>query len=646
MLLSVIIVNYNVKYFLEHCLWSVVKAMENIDGEIFVIDNNSTDGSKDFFLDKFPGVTFIWNTENEGFAKANNKALREATGNYILFLNPDTIVPEDCFNKCLSFIKSKGDLVALGIKMIDGSGKFLKESKRSFPSPMTSLFKLCGLARLFPKSKVFSKYHLGFLDEHISHEVDVLAGAFMIIPKKILEATGTFDESFFMYGEDIDLSYRIQKAGYKNYYFAGSSIIHFKGESTKKGSLNYVKIFYKAMSVFVKKHYGGPKAGVFILLIQVAIFLRAVLAATARFLKWIGLPVIDAGMILLSFWIVKFFWSSFVKREVNYSPNLLIIAFAAFTALFLAASYFAGLYDNGFKQSRLNKSTATAILVLLSVYSLLPESLRFSRGILFFGSLMAFFLMTVVRWLLLHWNIIESVGESDEINQTVIAGTESDFNEVNALLQEAGMQERVLGRIEPGEIAKLKTIGTFNNLRSLLRLYPVKEIIFCEGNLSFKKIIEVLPAMPLHLRVKLFAARTHTLIGSSRKDEAGNYLSKDSDFRLYQAVSLRNKTMADVIIAFLFLVTFPLHFIIKARPLVFFKNVINVFLLKKTWIGYALSEKDLPPLKAGVLTSTGLPAFLNTLPDKSLQAADILYAKSFTIVNDVKIIWLNYKLLS
>ena len=620
--------------------------MENIEGEIFVVDNNSTDGSKDFFQDKFPGVTFIWNTENEGFAKANNKALKQASGNYILFLNPDTIIPEDCFDKCISFIKLKGDSGALGIKMIDGSGKFLKESKRAFPSPMTSLFKLSGFTILFPKSKVFSKYHLGFLNENINHEVDVLAGAFMVIPKKILDTIGTFDENFFMYGEDIDLSYRIQKAGYKNYYFAESSIIHFKGESTKKGSLNYVRLFYKAMSVFVKKHYGGTKAGVFNILIQAAIFLRAGLAATARFLKWIGLPVIDAGMILLSFWIVKFLWSTLVKRDVNYSPNLLIIAFPAFTLLFLAASYFAGLYDTGYKQSRLNKSTATAILVLLSVYSLLPESLRFSRGILLFGSLMAFFLMTVIRWLLLHWNIIESGGESNEMNQTVIAGTESDFNEVSALLQKAGMQERVLGRIEPGEVAEPKTIGTFNNLKSLLRLYPVKEIIFCEGTLSFKKIIDVIPSMPLHLRVKLYAARTNTLIGSSRKDEAGNYLSRDSSFRLSQPVSLRNKTMADVIIAIFFLITFPIHFILKARPFIFFKNVLSVFLLKKTWIGYAFSEKDLPQLKPGVLTSTGLPGFLNTLPDKSLHAADILYAKSFTILNDAKIIWFNYKLLS
>ena len=161
--------------------------MQNIEGEIFVVDNNSTDGSKNFFDNKFPQVKFIWNTKNEGFAKANNKALQQASGDYILFLNPDTIVPEDCFEKCISFIQSKNNSVACGIKMIDGSGKFLKESKRAFPSPMTSLYKLSGLSKLFPKSKIFSKYHLGYLDENINHEVDVLAGAFMMVPKKIID---------------------------------------------------------------------------------------------------------------------------------------------------------------------------------------------------------------------------------------------------------------------------------------------------------------------------------------------------------------------------------------------------------------------------------------------------------------------------
>lgn len=259
--------------------------MKNIEGEIIVIDNNSKDGSFEFFENRFSEVNFTWNTINSGFAKANNQALKMAKGEYILFLNPDTIVPEDCFEKCISFIKTKNNDCALGIKMIDGKGCFLKESKRAFPSPLTSFFKLSGLSKLFPRSKIFSKYHLGYSAENENAEVDVLAGAFMMIPKKILDITGGFDEDFFMYGEDIDLSYRIQKAGFTNYYFPKSKIIHFKGESTKKGTLNYVIIFYKAMSIFVKKYY-GKRGALFSFFIHIAIVMRASMSAVSRLLKF------------------------------------------------------------------------------------------------------------------------------------------------------------------------------------------------------------------------------------------------------------------------------------------------------------------------------------------------------------------------
>ncbi len=278
MQLSVIIVNYNVKYFLEQCLCSVIMACRNIDAEIIVIDNNSTDGSREFFSTRFKDVKFIWSTINAGFGKANNLALQQAGGDHILFLNPDTILPEDCLEKCLQFFSGQPGIGALGIKMLDGSGNYLKESKRGFPSPLTSLYKICGLTALFPHSSIFARYYLGHLDENKNHEADVLAGAFMMIDKKVLTKVGGFDEDFFMYGEDVDLSYRIQQAGYKNYYYAASSIIHFKGESTRRGSLNYLLHFYGAMSRFVKKHYRGGTAGIYLFVIRLAIKMKAVLS--------------------------------------------------------------------------------------------------------------------------------------------------------------------------------------------------------------------------------------------------------------------------------------------------------------------------------------------------------------------------------
>lgn len=281
--LSVIIVSYNVKYFLEQCLCSVHKALDKIDAEIIVVDNNSTDGSLAYLQHKFPLVQFIANKENVGFGKANNVGLGIAKGQYILFLNPDTIVPEDCFTKCLGFFKTNNQCGALGIKMIDGSGHFLPESKRAFPSVPTSFFKLVGLSSLFPKSKIFNRYALGFLHEDQNHQVDVLCGAFMMISKEAADRTNGFDEDFFMYGEDIDLSYRIQKMGFKNYYFSESCIIHFKGESSIQQGFKHNKMFYEAMGIFVKKHYGSSKATLFSLLLQLAIALRGSIGLLGKF---------------------------------------------------------------------------------------------------------------------------------------------------------------------------------------------------------------------------------------------------------------------------------------------------------------------------------------------------------------------------
>ena len=234
MTLSIIIVNYNVKYFLEQCLQSIELASKKIKKEVLIVDNNSTDGSSLMVRKKFPKFKLIENKKNVGFSKANNQAIKKAKGKYILLLNPDTILEEDTLKKCLDFFKIKKSAGGVGVKMIDGNGNFLPESKRSFPSPTIAFYKIFGLSFLFPKSKKFGKYHLGFLDKNKVHEVDVLSGAFFMTKKSILNKVGLLDENFFMYGEDIDISYRIKLAGFKNFYFPKTRIIHYKGESTKK----------------------------------------------------------------------------------------------------------------------------------------------------------------------------------------------------------------------------------------------------------------------------------------------------------------------------------------------------------------------------------------------------------------------------
>lgn len=288
MLLSVIIVNYNVKYFLEQCLCSVRKAIatnthetgrRNV--EVWVVDNNSTDKSIEYLQMKFPFVQFIKNTVNLGFSKANNQAIQHANGKYILFLNPDTIVPEDAFTKCIAFMETTPDAGALGVQMVDGSGQYLKESKRGFPSLWVSFCKMSGLTRSLPTSKIFAGYYMGHLSNQQLQKVDILSGAFMMAKKEVLDRTGGFDEQFFMYGEDIDLSYRIQRAGFTNYYFSDCTIIHFKGESTRKDS-KYVRQFYKAMVQFVQKHFHGELAWFYTGLLEAAIWLRAAITVVSR----------------------------------------------------------------------------------------------------------------------------------------------------------------------------------------------------------------------------------------------------------------------------------------------------------------------------------------------------------------------------
>jgi O-antigen biosynthesis protein len=645
MQLSVIIVNYNVKYFLEQCLCSVSKACRNIESEIIVIDNNSSDGSNGLIRSRFPSVIFSENTSNLGFAKANNQALAIAKGEFILFLNPDTIVPEDCFEKCIAFLRSKKNAGALGIKMIDGSGKFLKESKRAFPSPLTSLYKLAGITILFPRSRIFARYHLGHLSENEDHEVDVLAGAFMMVPDHILKQTGNFDERFFMYGEDVDLSFRIQRAGYKNLYFSGSSIIHFKGESTKRGSLNYVKLFYQAMNLFVKKHYSGSRAGVFIFFIQTAIIIRAGLSAIGNLLKRIGLPVLDAVLILASFWGIKYLWSNYIRQETNYSPNVLVIAFPVFTIIFLVAAFYSGLYDKGYKRSQLVRSTIIAALVLVSGYGLLPETVRFSRGILVFGIALAFILMNMIRLLFIRWRLLETRNENDEQRQTIVVAGEKDFNAISELMQNAGISERVLGRVDTGMEISGGSLGNIEQLPVLIRKYRLREIIFCENGLSFKEIIRMIGNMPRGIRNKFHASGSSSIVGSDSKNVSGDYISAANKYRIGMPVSRRNKRLIDVIVSMLFIIGFPVMIFLQKNPVRFYKNAFSVLFGKKTWIGYATAARELPAIRKGVVTSTSLPASLNELPIESLKKNDEWYALNYSMMLDLQKIGTSFRFL-
>lgn len=254
MQLSVIILNYNVRYFLELCVLSVESALKNIDSEIIVVDNNSQDDSCEMIKTRFPNVKLIQNIQNLGFPKGNNIGVTQAKGDYICILNPDTVVAEDTFEKVLAFTKKQSNLGIVGVKLIDGTGNFLPESKRGTPTPWVAFTKIVGLYKLFPKSNLFNKYYAQHLNENQTGEVEILVGAFMFLKKVLYDEVGGFDEDCFMYSDDIDLSYMILQKGKTNYYFHETTVIHYKGESTIKDG-TYMKRFQEAMEFFYKKHF-------------------------------------------------------------------------------------------------------------------------------------------------------------------------------------------------------------------------------------------------------------------------------------------------------------------------------------------------------------------------------------------------------
>jgi GT2 family glycosyltransferase len=254
MQLSVIILNYNVRYFLEQCVASVQEALTNIDSEIIVVDNQSSDDSCEMIRSRFPGVKLIKNNSNLGFPKGNNIGVAQANGKYICILNPDTVVAEDTFEKILTFAEKQENLGIVGCKLIDGSGNFLPESKRGIPTPFVALTKIFGLYKLFPNWKLFNRYYAQHLSENETGKVEILVGAFMIMKRDLYNEIGGFDENCFMYSDDIDLSYMALKRGKSNYYFHETSVIHYKGESTVRDGL-YMKRFREAMQFFYNKHY-------------------------------------------------------------------------------------------------------------------------------------------------------------------------------------------------------------------------------------------------------------------------------------------------------------------------------------------------------------------------------------------------------
>jgi GT2 family glycosyltransferase len=655
--LSIIIVNYNVRHFLEQCLYSVQQAIEKLkeedyDAEIFVVDNNSVDGSVGEVRRKFPLVKLIENKENAGFSKANNQAIVQSSGGYVLLLNPDTVVEEDTFLKCIEFMDSHPDAGALGVKMIDGKGVFLPESKRALPTPEVSFYKMFGFASLFPASRRFGKYYLGYLDNNKTHVVDVLAGAFMFIRKKTLEKTGYLDESFFMYGEDIDLSYRITKAGYLNYYYPGTTIIHYKGESTRKGSLNYVKMFYQAMIIFAGKHFSGKKAKSFSLLINMAIYFRAALSVTRRFTGRIYRPLLDGILIYIGYLFALPLWEQIMFNRVDYYPSVFLqFIVPAYILIWLISLYYSGGYDKPLRPLSFLKGHFIGTLVILVIYALLPLELRFSRALIFLGSLWAVIGTMGIRVLLYLAGVADYQIDLNRQKRMVIIGMQDEAQRVSKLLMETQARPEIVGFVSPSSgmpADELKTdfIGYIDQLDEITSINRVDEIVFCSKDLTSRSIIRIMTRLiGSSVDYKIAPPESLSVIGSNSTNTSGdlytihfNSIGKESN--------QRNKRLFDVVVSLLLLTTFPLWFLFVRGHFISVGNTLWVLLGFRTWVGYlqtnGTNPSDLPRLKEGIL-NPGSEYPQESLTPEKINEINVIYSKDYHVLNDLLIIVRNFK---
>ncbi|MFN0276325.1 MAG: glycosyltransferase [Chitinophagales bacterium] len=649
MKLSIVIVNYNVKYFLEQAIFSALRASEKIQSEIIIVDNNSSDGSVEFIENKFSQVSIIANKKNTGFSVANNQGISIAKGEYILLLNPDTVVQEDTFEKCIAFMDAHQEAGGLGVKMIDGKGNFLPESKRAFPSPQVAFYKAFGLAALFPKSKIFGKYHLGYLDENETHKVDVLAGAFMFIRKSVLDKIGLLDETFFMYGEDIDLSYRIVKAGYINYYFADTQIIHYKGESTKKTSLNYVKMFYNAMKIFAQKHFTGTYAGVFIALLNLAIYVRAFFALIARVIKKISTPLLDAIFIFAGMFLIKEYWEYYVRYidGGEYPAEYLFINVPMYIFFWIISIYFSGGYDKNANTIKIIRGIFWGTLVISAWYGFLPEHYRFSRGMIVAGAAWTTFILLAARFFthfIKHKNF--RFGE-EENRRILIVGGETETNRVQKLLQGMQMGDTVLGIVSSDKTLHVDVIGNIEQLQDITEIYKVNEIIFCSKDISVKEIMHWMLHIGSQPDYKIVADQSMSIVGSNSKNSAGDLYTVDIELKIVGSEAKRNKRFFDVLFSVYLFSTFPIQFLFVKNRIGLIKNIFLVIMNKKSWVGYSMKNgksEELPEIKPGVLSPP------HNFPGKKIDRSTIdrlnkLYAKNYSVHHDFEIIFKSYSKL-
>lgn len=500
--LSVIIVNYNVKEFLQNLLHSIEKASANLSKEIIVVDNASDDGSVEVIREKFPYVNLIENKINVGFGKANNQGLAIAKGKYILFINPDCIVSEDTLDKMISFFGGHSDCALAGCKILNSDGTLQLACRRSFPGPWTSFTKVTGLSNLFPKSRIFARYNLTYLDENKTYEVDAVSGSFMMMRKTVYDNVGGFDEQFFMYGEDLDLCYRIQKAGHKVFYVHSTQVIHYKGESTKRSNLDETKLFYDAMHLFVKKHLSSfPLVEI---ILRSAIGFRKLFAFIGKRKLSLYSAIADVLLFNISLFAAEKFYKN-ITEWVGFDPGAYWIVYTIPVFIHVLVAFLSGVYKKDEVSVLRNIGAMFISFLIITSATFFFKQYAFSRAVVLITFIFLLLGTTLYRIFLKLFFKVGIKIDGTLNRRTVIIGTDdeaiklaqkikSQKSEFHSFIGLIGKTHSVIGL----EVAGFKVVGSIGNIKNVFSGNKINEVIFSSEEISYSDMMSIVSASKDH----------------------------------------------------------------------------------------------------------------------------------------------------
>jgi len=579
--LSVIIVNYNVRHYLQQALHSVTRALRDINAEILVVDNGSGDGSVQMVRKEFPGVILIQNKDNPGFAKANNQAMHMAKGRAIALVNPDTLVREDTFQVCLDFLDAHDDVGMAGCKILNPDGSLQLACRRSFPSPWVAFTRIAGLNALFPKSRTFGRYNLTYLDPDQQADVEAVSGSFMVVKREVVDRVGGLDEQFFMYGEDLDWCYRIHKAGYRIVYLPQTQIIHYKGQSTLEAPFDSLRVFNKAMLLFVRKHM---QPGLYLIpqwMLIIGIWIRSAVTLCASVIARNIAPILDfillsAGMILSV--LIRF---SPEGRTSDYLVRYRYII-PVYAAVWLVCLALSGLFRRkSYSISRTISGVFAGFIINTSLTFFFPQ-FAYSRQVILMSGAAGLVFLTAWRFMVQFLPNLDKVPFLKKAalflvkKKVVVAGTGPASNEiVNRLRRRIKTRVAVTGQLavhedefENRDSCAAPVLGTVQEVNRLAKVYGIDEIIVPPEVLSYKQLLAVVAhTREFDLDVKLVPKDMDVLIGRGNIEAIDELTLVDVEYRIFLFHNRMLKRLFDITAAVLLLpASLAVRIIVRLNP--------------------------------------------------------------------------------